>query len=187
MSDASLGGARVDSCRSMGLTDLPGVQLLALAATAGAVGLGIMFTRRRSKKDCDEAAFRHKTTEAPWKASSKKGTNSYYYGHHTRPSDGLDASDYTMNAPRRLDPDTKRPLDEASLAAKEHAVNASRSPMTKAPAASKKEIKRISQYFPRSRRPSFRVVSPQSVARDARGPAPPPATQVQLVTDRRTD
>ena len=72
----------------------------ALAATGAAVAAGAYALRRRARRKADaeaSAAFRRrKSVEKPWQESQKKGTNSYYYGHHTRPSDGLDAATYTM-------------------------------------------------------------------------------------------
>ncbi|KAH8068061.1 low voltage-gated calcium channel [Aureococcus anophagefferens] len=59
----------------------------ALAATGAAVAAGAYALWRRARRKADaeaSAAFRRrKSVEKPWQESQKKGTNSYYYGHHT--------------------------------------------------------------------------------------------------------
>jgi len=102
-----------------------------LAASFGYYLAGGYKPKKPDLSDC-----RYKSSAAPWQESSKKGENSYYYGHHTRANDGLAASDYTMNGPRRLDPATKKPVDseEAARKAREAAVNAPRAPVARAPA-----------------------------------------------------
>ena len=52
-----------------------------------------------------------KKKDAPWARSKKKGETGYYYGHQNLTggyTDGLQASDYAMNGPRKLDSATKK-------------------------------------------------------------------------------
>mmetsp|Transcript_22142 Transcript_22142/g.87843 ORF Transcript_22142/g.87843 Transcript_22142/m.87843 type:complete len:247 (-) Transcript_22142:115-855(-) len=91
------------------LGDLVATVAIGLATV---VAFGVVCVRRYRAQTARAA----KTPEKPWVASAKKGSNSYYFAHHTRLADGLDATDYRMNGPRRLDPRTKRPLDDAAAA-----------------------------------------------------------------------
>ena len=90
---------------------------------AAVVGLAVVVRWRSTRAAAAAAAahdvaFRRRpSAQAPWKESEKKGKNSYYYGHHTRPNDGLAAADFSMEGPRRIDPTTKKPLDDVALPA----------------------------------------------------------------------
>ena len=86
-----------------------------------------------------------KKKETPWARSQKKGETGYYYGHQNLTggyTDGLQASDYAMNGPRKLDSATKKPVavDAAT------AVNKSRAPIASAPVIHSETIKRVTRY-----------------------------------------
>ena len=90
-------------------------------ATVGAIALGLLvfvnWRRKKSAEAADRARYdgtfrREPTKKTPWMESEKKGKMSYYYGHHTRPNDGLAQAVYSMDGPRRIDPNTLKPLEE---------------------------------------------------------------------------
>uniref|UniRef100_A0A7S3K6C6 CS domain-containing protein n=1 Tax=Aureoumbra lagunensis TaxID=44058 RepID=A0A7S3K6C6_9STRA len=71
----------------------------------GLVGVVIINGQRRKGS--------RNTVLNPWTRSKKKGQLGYYYGHQQQISgEKLDASVYAMNKPIRLDPISKKPLDE---------------------------------------------------------------------------
>lgn len=106
------------------------------AAASAALGLAAFFLFRAPDK---------KPKDAPWTRSKKKGENGYYYGHQKTGgyTDGLQASDYAMNGPRKLDSASKKPIEAAAA---QTAVNAPRRPLATAPVVYSQTVKRVTRY-----------------------------------------
>ena len=108
---------------------------VALASAAAGLATFLVFRAKPEPKPKD----------APWARSKKKGENGYYYGHQNLTggyTDGLQASDFAMNGPRKLDSATKKPVavDAAT------AVNKPRAPIASAPVMHSETIKRVTRY-----------------------------------------
>ena len=108
-----------------------------VALASAAVGLATFLVFRAKPEP--------KPKDAPWARSKKKGETGYYYGHQNLTggyTDGLQASDYAMNGPRKLDSATKKPVAVDS----ETAVNKPRAPIASAPVIHSETIKRVTRY-----------------------------------------
>ena len=108
-----------------------------VALASAAVGLATFLVFRAKPEP--------KPKDAPWARSKKKGENGYYYGHQNLTggyTDGLQASDYAMNGPRKLDSATKKPVAVDS----QTAVNKPRAPIASAPVMHSETIKRVTRY-----------------------------------------
>ena len=109
-----------------------------VALASAAAGLAAFVLLRAPPTD-------KKPKDAPWARSKKKGENGYYYGHQNLTggyTDGLQASDFAMNGPRKLDSATKKPVavDAAT------AVNKPRAPIASSPIIHSETIKRVTRY-----------------------------------------
>ena len=110
-----------------------------VALASAAAGLAAFVLLRAPPAD------NKKPKETPWARSKKKGENGYYYGHQNLTggyTDGLQASDYAMNGPRKLDSATKKPVAVDS----QTAVNKPRAPIASAPVMHSETIKRVTRY-----------------------------------------